>query len=107
MLLIILNILIIGNYYIGLIYLMIYIGSIAILFIYILMVLSLISSYRYGYILFILLILLSIENILFGFNSIISNSFNIINLSINLYSFLLIPIALILFIAMIFSIRSI
>ena len=95
-----------GNYYIGLIYLMIYVGSIAVLFIYILMVLSIVSSYRYGYLLFILAPLLTFY--LFGTISLTSEMvYTILNISTQLYSSLLLPIALILFIAMIFAIRSI
>lgn len=97
-----------GNYYLALIYLMIYIGSIAILFIYILMVLSIVSYNNYGYILFILpfiTISIMILGIYFPYYNNIIN--NILILSYSLYSTLLIPIGLILFIAMVFAIRSI
>jgi hypothetical protein len=50
----VLYIFLLGNYYLSLIYFMIYLGSIAILFVYILMVLSIISSHRQGYLVFIL-----------------------------------------------------
>lgn len=105
-LLLVISILTLGNYYLGLIYLMIYIGSIAILFIYILMVLSIISSYRYGYLLFLISFIL----IYSAFGTLSLNSemiYTILNISIEIYSIILIPIALILFIAMIFAIRSI
>ena len=105
MILLILQILILGNYYIGLIYLMIYVGSIAILFIYILMVLSIIGNYQYGYLLFFISLLLFF---IFGTISLTSEIiFNILNLSKGIYSILLLPISLLLFLAMIFSIRSI
>lgn len=104
--LLVLYILILGHYYIGLIYLMIYVGSIAVLFIYILMVLSIISSYRYGYLLFILSFFIIFS--VFGTISLTSEMlYNTLSVSIELYSILLLPIALILFIAMIFAIRSI
>lgn len=99
-------VMLLGNYYIGLIYLMIYVGSIAVLFIYILMVLSIVSSYRYGYLLFLLSSLIIFY--LFGTLSLTSEMiYTILNISTQLYSILLFPIALILFIAMIFAIRSI
>ncbi len=99
-------VMLLGNYYIGLIYLMIYVGSIAVLFIYILMVLSIVSSYRYGYLLFILLSLIIFY--LFGTLSLTSEMiYTIYNISTQLYEIILFPIALILFIAMIFAIRSI
>lgn len=98
-------ILLLGNYYLSLIYLIIYVGSIAILFVYILMVLSIITSYRYGYILFILpLIILSILGIYIPYHS---NLYNILTLSYSIYTSLIIPISLILLIAMIFAIRYI
>ena len=108
MLHIVLYILLLGNYYFGLIYLMIYIGSIAILFIYILMVLSNVSYETSGYLLFILpFISLSITllGIWISDYSIIIN--NILNISNLLYTNILIPIAFIIFIAMVYSIRSI
>jgi hypothetical protein len=86
-------------------YLIIYIGSIAILFIYILMVLSIVSSYRYGYLLF-LFPLLSIG--LFGISiQTYGLLFNVVSLAYGIYTTLLIPIAILLFVAMIFAIRSI
>jgi hypothetical protein len=101
----ILYILLLGNYYLSLMYLIIYIGSIAILFIYILMVLSIVSSYRYGYLLF-LFPLLSIG--LFGISiQTYGLLFNVVSLAYNIYTTLLIPIAILLFVAMIFAIRSI
>jgi hypothetical protein len=105
---IVLYIFLLGNYYLALIYLTIYIGSIAILFIYILMVLSIVSSSTYGYLLFLLpfiTISIMILGIYFPYYSLIIN--NIFNISYSLYSTLLIPIGLILFIAMVFAIRSI
>lgn len=105
---IVLYILLLGNYYLAIIYLMIYIGSIAILFIYILMVLSIVSYTNYGYLLFLLpfvVISITILGIYMPNYSIIIN--NILILSYSLYSTLLIPIGLILFIAMVFAIRSI
>lgn len=108
MLHIVLYIILLGNFYFGLIYLMIYIGSIAILFIYILMVLSNVSYENSGYILFILPFI-SLSIILLGIYipeySIIIN--NILNISNLLYTNILIPIAFIIFIAMVYSIRSI
>jgi len=105
MLLINLQILLLGNYYLALIFLMIYLGSIAILFIYILMVLSIISTYKYGYILFII----SIFSIFIMGNIIINYDLltNILYINKELFTILLLPISLILFIAMIFAIRSI
>ena len=101
----ILYILLLGNYYLSLMYLIIYIGSIAILFIYILMVLSIVSSYRYGYLLF-LFPLLSIG--LFGISiQTYGLLFNVVSLAYGIYTTLLIPIAILLFVAMIFAIRSI
>ncbi len=101
----VLNIFLLGNSYLSLIYLIIYIGSIAILFIYILMVLSIISSYRYGYLLFLLpFITLSLLGIFTTNNGLI---FNLLTYSYSIYTSLIIPIALILFVAMIFAIRSI
>lgn len=106
MILMIFQIFLLGNSYIALIYLMIYIGSIAILFIYILMVLSIINDDRYGYLLFILPIFIFIT--LFGITlPTYSETFNILTLSYSIYTSLLLPIALLLFIAMIFAIRSI
>jgi hypothetical protein len=101
----ILYILLLGNYYLSLMYLIIYIGSIAILFIYILMVLSIVSSYRYGYLLF-LFPLFSIG--IFGISiQTYGLLFNVLSLAFNIYTTLLIPIAILLFVAMIFAIRSI
>ena len=102
---IVLSIFLLGNSYLSLIYLIIYIGSIAILFIYILMVLSIISSYRYGYLLFLLpFTTLSLLGISINSNNLL---FNVLTYSYSIYTSLLIPIALILFVAMIFAIRSI
>ena len=102
---IVLGIFLLGNYYLSLIYFIIYIGSIAILFIYILMVLSIISSYRYGYLLFILpFITLSLLGISINNNSLL---FNIHDYSYSIYTSLIIPIGIIIFVALIFAIRSI
>lgn len=99
-------ILLLGHFYLSLIYLLIYIGSIAILFIYILMVLSIISSYRSGYLLFLLPIFISFS--LCGFIiSFYGNFYTLLNYSYSFYTSLLIPIGLILLISMIFAIRSI
>jgi NADH:ubiquinone oxidoreductase subunit 6 (subunit J) len=105
---IVLYIFLLGNYYLALIYLIIYIGSIAILFIYILMVLSIVNTNYYGYILF-LLPFITISIIILGINIPIYeiNIFNIKSISYEIYSTLLIPIAFILFLAMIFAIKSI
>ena len=103
---IVLSIFLLGNSYLSLIYLIIYIGSIAILFIYILMVLSIISSYRYGYLLFMLpFTTLSLLGISINSNN--SIIFNVLTYSYSIYTSLIIPIALILFVAMLFAIRSI
>lgn len=105
---IVINIILLGNIYLALIYFFIYIGSIAILFIYILMVLSIISYNNNGYILFILPFI-TISIILLGLYYPINNNivYNILDLSSNLYNILLLPISLILFITMVFAIRSI
>lgn len=108
MLHVVLYILLLGNFYFALIYLMIYIGSIAILFIYILMVLSIVSYNSSGYILFILpfiSLFITLLGIYIPDYSLIIN--NLLNISNLLYSNILIPIAFIIFIAMVYSIRSI
>lgn len=102
---IVLGIFLLGNNYLSLIYFIIYIGSIAILFIYILMVLSIISSYRYGYLLFIFpFITLSLLGISINNNALL---FNVHDYSYSIYTSLLIPIGVIIFVALIFAIRSI
>ena len=102
---IVLGIFLLGNTYLSLIYFIIYIGSIAILFIYILMVLSIISSYRYGYLLFIFpFITLSLLGLSINNYSLL---FNIHDYSYSIYTSLLIPIGVIIFVALIFAIRSI
>ncbi len=102
---IVFSIFLLGNHYLSLIYLIIYLGSIAILFIYILMVFSLISSYRLGSILFLLpLTTISLLGLSWNNNGLI---FNILTYSYSISTSLLLPIALLLFIAMIFAIRSI
>lgn len=94
-----------GNYYLSLIYFMIYLGSIAILFIYILMVLSIISSHRQGYLVFILPFI-SISLLGLDLDIKMGNTFNLLDLSHLLYQgTLLIPLAILLFVAMIFAIR--
>lgn len=99
-------ILLLGHFYLSLIYLIIYIGSIAILFIYILMVLSIVSSYRSGYLFFILPIIICFS--LCGFSIFLyGNFFTLLNYSYSFYTTLLIPIGFILLIAMIFAIKSI
>lgn len=104
---IILYIILLGNYYLAIIFLIIYIGSIAILFIYILMVLSIISERKSGYLIYILPII-SLGILILGINiPNYLNNYNIINLSYNLFTDLLLPIGLILFLSMIFAIRSI
>lgn len=101
----VLSLFLLGNPYLSLIYLIIYIGSIAILFIYILMVFSLVSSSRSGYLLFLLpLTTLSLLGLSWNHNYLI---FNFLTYSYSVYSSLLLPLALLLFIAMIFAIRSI
>jgi hypothetical protein len=103
---IVLGIFLLGNSYLSLIYFIIYVGSIAILFIYILMVLSIISSYRYGYLLFIFpFITLSLLGISINNNSFILSTIH--NYSYSIYTSLLIPIGVIIFVALIFAIRSI
>lgn len=99
------SILLLGNYYLSLIYIIIYLGSIAILFIYILMVFELISSNKTGYLLF--LIPLSIISLLGLWWNNIHLLFNILNYSFIINNELLIPIGILLFVAMIFTIRSI
>nr|YP_010554965.1 NADH dehydrogenase subunit 6 [Amoeboaphelidium protococcarum]UYP50897.1 NADH dehydrogenase subunit 6 [Amoeboaphelidium protococcarum]UYP50920.1 NADH dehydrogenase subunit 6 [Amoeboaphelidium protococcarum] len=102
---IVLLILLLGNYYLSLVYLMIYVGSIAILFIYILMVLSIIEPSAESYLLFLLpFITISILGISIPYYSEISN---ILTISYQIYSSLIIPIGILLFLAMIFAIRSI
>lgn len=102
----VLYILILGNYYLALVYLIIYIGSIAILFIYILMVLSIVGNKnRYGYLLFILpFLFISLLGTFFNDNFYI---YNILTYSYSIYTELLIPIGLLLLIAMIFAIKYI
>jgi len=101
----VLSIFLLGNSYLSLVYLIIYIGSIAILFIYILMVFSLVSSYRSGYLLFLLpFTTLSLLGLSWNHNGLL---FNVLTYSYSIYSSLLFPLALLLFVAMIFAIRSI
>jgi NADH:ubiquinone oxidoreductase subunit 6 (subunit J) len=101
----VLSIFLLGNSYLSLVYLIIYIGSIAILFIYILMVFELVSSYRSGYFLFLLpFTTLSLLGLSWNHNGLL---FNFLTYSYSIYSSLLLPLAILLFVAMIFAIRSI
>lgn len=105
---------ILGYYYLGLIYILIYIGSIAVLFAYLLMMLSLIIDINYGHILFIFPILLCIILGIFIFGNYnyieIQDeliNFNILDISYLLYTEILIPIGILLFLAMVFAIKYI
>lgn len=106
---IVLLIFLLGNYYLSLIYLMIYIGSIAILFIYILMVLSIIDKDNSNSILlFSTSLIIGASIFLLGTEiPYYSQVYNILNISYEIYNHILIPISILLFLSMIFAIRSI
>ena len=104
-----------GYLYLALIYTLIYIGSIAILFAYILMMLSITIDINYGHILFISPTFISLFYSMYIFGNFDSiyylyydlDTFNILSLSYFLYTDIMIPIGLLLFLGMFFVIKYI